>query len=112
PQFQLFIVLFLQLADPLTSQFIYPFAPQSIRDVGLTNGDETKGWVLRRTMQSLYYLTQAMTVLHWSSLSDRIGRKPVILLGLMGLSVSMYCFGLSRTFWGVVVSRSLNGALS
>ena len=49
--------------------------------------------------------------------------------GLMGLSISMYCFGLSRTFWGLVVryvsllnstqtnahthcSRSLNGALN
>ncbi|KAJ7833182.1 member of major facilitator superfamily multidrug-resistance, DHA1 sub-family [Mycena leptocephala] len=112
PQFQLVIMLLLQLADPLTSQVIYPFAPQLIRDVGITNGDETKVGYYVGTMQSLYYLTQAMTVLHWSSLSDRIGRKPVILLGLMGLSVSMYCFGLSRTFWGVVVSRSLNGALN
>ncbi|KAI0329056.1 MFS general substrate transporter [Cubamyces sp. BRFM 1775] len=32
--------------------------------------------------------------------------------GLLGLSVSMYCFGLSRTFWGAVISRSLNGALN
>jgi len=28
PWFQLSIVLFLQLAEPLTSQVIYPFAPQ------------------------------------------------------------------------------------
>jgi MFS family permease len=55
--------------------------------------------------QSLFYLTQAMTVLHWSSLSDRIGRKPVILVGLFGISASMYCFGLSRTFWGLVVIK-------
>jgi len=63
-------------------------------------------------MQSLFFLTQAFTVLHWSRLSDRIGRKPVILIGLMGLSISMFCFGLSRTFWGLLLSRSLNGALS
>ena len=44
-----------------------------------------------------------MTVLHWSRISDHIGRKPVIMLGLTGLSLSMYCFGLSRTFWGLVV---------
>ena len=41
-----------------------------------------------------------------------MGRKPVILIGLFGVSLSMYCFGLSRTFWGLVISRSLNGALN
>ncbi|KAJ7116503.1 major facilitator superfamily multidrug-resistance, DHA1 sub-family [Mycena epipterygia] len=112
PQFQLIIVLFLQLAEPLTSQVIYPFAPQLIRDIGITNGDETKVGYYVGIMQSLFFFTQALTVLHWSRLSDRIGRKPVILTGLIGLSMSMYCFGLSRTFWGLVLSRSLNGALN
>ncbi|KAJ7284506.1 member of major facilitator superfamily multidrug-resistance, DHA1 sub-family [Mycena rebaudengoi] len=112
PVFQLSIVLFLQLAEPLTSQVIYPFAPQLIRDIGITNGDETKVGYYVGMMQSLFFLTQALTVLHWSRLSDRIGRKPVILTGLIGLSMSMYCFGLSRTFWGLVLSRSLNGALN
>lgn len=44
-----------------------------------------------------------MTVLHWSRLSDHIGRKPVIMTGLFGLSLSMYSFGLSKTFWGAVL---------
>ncbi|KAJ6577481.1 MFS general substrate transporter [Mycena capillaripes] len=112
PVFQLSIVLFLQLAEPLTSQVIYPFAPQLMRDIGITHGDETKVGYYVGIMQSLFFFTQALTVLHWSRLSDRIGRKPVILFGLFGLSLSMFCFGLSRTFWGLVLSRSLNGALN
>lgn len=62
--------------------------------------------------QSIFFATQALTVLHWSRISDRVGRKPVILVGLFGLSLSMYLFGLSRTFWGLVISRSLAGALN
>ncbi|KAF8920738.1 major facilitator superfamily domain-containing protein [Mucidula mucida] len=112
PVFQLFIVLVLQLAEPLTSQVIYPFTPQLMRDIGVTHGDETKVGYYVGLMQSLFFLTQACTVLHWSRLSDRVGRKPVILLGLCGLSLSMYCFGLSKTFWGLVMSRALNGALN
>ncbi|KAJ7650817.1 member of major facilitator superfamily multidrug-resistance, DHA1 sub-family [Roridomyces roridus] len=112
PYFQLSIVLFLQLAEPLTSHVIYPFTPQLIRDIGITNGDETKVGYYVGIMQSIFYLTQAMTVLHYARISDKIGRKPVILFGLLGLSISMYCFGLSRTFWGLVLSRSLNGALN
>ncbi|KAF9441801.1 major facilitator superfamily multidrug-resistance, DHA1 sub-family [Macrolepiota fuliginosa MF-IS2] len=112
PWFQFTIVLFLQLGEPLTAQVIYPFAPQLIRDLGITNGNESKVGYYVGIMQSLFFFTQACTVLHWSRLSDRVGRKPVILIGLCGLSVSMYCFGLSRTFWGLVLSRALNGALN
>ncbi|KAF7375253.1 Major facilitator superfamily multidrug-resistance DHA1 sub-family [Mycena sanguinolenta] len=100
PLFQFSIVLFLQLAEPLTSNVIYPFAPQLMRDIGITEGDETKVGYYVGIMQSIFFLTQAMTVLHWSRISDRLGRKPIILTGLLGLSISMFCFGLSRTFWG------------
>ncbi|KAM6504117.1 member of major facilitator superfamily multidrug-resistance, DHA1 sub-family [Amanita muscaria] len=112
PWFQFSIVMFLQLAEPLTSQVIYPFTPELIRNIGITNGDETKVGYYVGMMQSIFFLTQAFTVLHWSRISDIVGRKPVILTGLFGLSVSMYLFGLSRTFWALVLSRSLNGALN
>ncbi|KAI0749529.1 MFS general substrate transporter [Daedaleopsis nitida] len=112
PWAQFSLLLVLQLAEPLTSQVIYPFAPELIRNIGITHGDETRVGYYVGLMQSIFFATQAMTVLHWSRVSDHVGRKPVIMTGLMGLSISMYCFGLSRTFWGLVVSRSLNGALN
>jgi len=112
PWRQFSIILFLQLAEPLTSQVISPFTPQLIRDIGITNGDETRVGYYVGLMHSLFFATQTLTVLHWSRLSDHIGRKPVILTGLFGLSISMYCFGLSRTFTGLVLSRALNGALN
>ncbi|KAH8114037.1 member of major facilitator multidrug-resistance DHA1 sub-family [Phellopilus nigrolimitatus] len=106
------IALFLQLAKPLSSQVIYPFVPQLIRETSITNGDETKVGYYVGMMQSIFFATETLTVLHWSRASDRIGRKPVILIGLLCLSLSMYCFGLSHSFWGLVLSRSLNGAFN
>lgn len=53
--------------------------------------------------ESLFFVTQAMTSLHWSRLSDHVGRKPIVLIGLFGASLSTLSFGLSRTFWGLVI---------
>ncbi|KAG2335852.1 hypothetical protein BDR05DRAFT_831212, partial [Suillus weaverae] len=92
PWCQFSIILFLQLAEPLTSQVIAPFAPQLIRDIGITNSDETSVGYYVGLMYSLFFASQALTVLHWSRILDHIGRKPVILIGLFGLSFSMYCF--------------------
>ncbi|KAJ7595444.1 member of major facilitator superfamily multidrug-resistance, DHA1 sub-family [Mycena floridula] len=112
PWAQLSISIFLQLAEPLTSQVIYPFSPELIRDIGITNGDESKVGYYVGIVQSIFFLAQALTVLHCSSLSDIVGRRPVILTGLFGLAVTMYAFGLSTTFWGLILSRCLNGAMN
>ncbi|KAG6829255.1 hypothetical protein H0H92_005135 [Tricholoma furcatifolium] len=104
PWTQFTIVMLLQVAEPLTMQLI--------RDIGITNGNESYVGYYVGLLQSLFFLTQAATVLHWSRMSDFIGRKPVVLIGLFGLSISMTCFGLSQTFWTLVLSRCLNGALN
>jgi MFS family permease len=58
---------------------------------------------MTRLQESLFFATEALTVLQWSRLSDHVGRKPVLLIGLLGTSASMLCFGLSRTFWRLVL---------
>jgi len=57
---------------------------------------------LPHLQESLFFVVQAFTTLYWSRLSDHVGRKPVLLIGLMGLSISNICFGLSTTFWTIV----------
>jgi hypothetical protein len=42
PKFQIFIVLLIQFAEPLTGLVIYPFVNQFVRETGITNGDERK----------------------------------------------------------------------
>ena len=50
---------------------------------------------------SAHYAAEAVTVLYWNRLSDHIGRKPVLLLCLIGAIVSAITFGLSQSFWAL-----------
>ncbi|KAI9619167.1 hypothetical protein H4Q26_011847 [Puccinia striiformis f. sp. tritici PST-130] len=45
-------------------------------------------------------------------LSDRIGRKSVLLIGLIGVSISTLAFGLSSSFWTMILARSIGGVLN
>jgi len=112
PWFQLSIVLLLQTCEPITSQSIYPYINQFISELDVTGGDERKVGYYAGLIESLFFAAEALTVLQWSRLSDHVGRKPILLIGLLGTSASMLCFGLSRTFWGLVLSRCLCGLLN
>ncbi|KAI6155625.1 major facilitator superfamily domain-containing protein [Pisolithus tinctorius] len=112
PKTQLGLVLFVLFTEPMSAQYIFPFINQLIRELGVTGGDDRKIGYYAGIIESLFFVTQALTVLSWSRLSDHVGRKPVLLVGLMGLSMSNLCFGLSRTFWALVASRCIAGALN
>ncbi|KAF8556128.1 MFS general substrate transporter [Imleria badia] len=112
PRVQIWVLLLSVLIEPIASQSIYPFINQLVREIDITGGDEAKVGYYAGMIESLFFVTQAMTVFQWSRASDYIGRKPVLLLGVFGLSISMFCFGLSRTFTGLVLSRCITGALN
>ena len=48
----------------------------------------------------------------WGGVSDRIGRKPVLMLGLVGYGLSSLLMGLSTQLWMLFGSRALSGILS
>ncbi len=51
-------------------------------------------------------------MLAWGAASDKYGRKPIMLIGLAGTTLSQIAFGFSRTFWQAVAARCLAGALN
>jgi len=104
--------MLLQLAEPITSLCISPFINRLVSELDIIGGDERKVGYYAGMIQSCFFATEAIFVLQWSMLSDRIGRKPVFLIGLSGLCISMIFFGLSRTFWTLILSRCLNGFLN
>lgn len=103
PQFQTGILMMFELVETTALMSIYPYINQLIREFDITGGDDAAVGYYVGLIDSLLYLAQALTVLSWSRLSDRIGRRPVLLMGLTGACISMICFGLSTTFWSLVI---------
>jgi DHA1 family multidrug resistance protein-like MFS transporter len=48
----------------------------------------------------------------WGGVSDRIGRKPVLMIGMLGYGLSSLLMGLSSRLWMLFASRALSGILS
>lgn len=48
----------------------------------------------------------------WGHASDRLGRRPVILLGLGGLVLALVLFGISRSLWLGYLARVLGGVFA
>ncbi len=57
-----------------------------------------------------YGLTQAILQIPLGALSDRIGRKPVIALGLVIFAIGSVVAALSDSIWGVILGRAIQGA--
>jgi DHA1 family multidrug resistance protein-like MFS transporter len=48
----------------------------------------------------------------WGTLSDRVGRKPILMIGVLGYAITMIWFGLATQLWMLFAARILSGILS
>jgi MFS transporter, DHA1 family, tetracycline resistance protein len=58
-----------------------------------------------------FSLMQFLLAPWWGRLSDRIGRRPVLLVGLAGSCLSYLLFALAGSFWILLLSRMLAGGM-
>ncbi|MGY4024392.1 MFS transporter [Aeromonas rivuli] len=58
----------------------------------------------------IYGLTQALLQIPCGLLSDRIGRKPLIVGGLLMFALGSVIAALTHSIWGVILGRALQGS--
>lgn len=61
---------------------------------------------------SAFAIAEASTAVMWGSLSDRYGRKPIILMGLAGTAVSSLLLGFAKNYWIAFFARLVGGLLN
>jgi MFS family permease len=61
---------------------------------------------------SAFAVAEACTAMIWGTISDRYGRKPIILIGLAGTALSSLVFGFAKNFWVALGARVIGGLLN
>ena len=99
------ILSFTLLVVMLGYGMIQPIIPFLITRLGASGRD-------MGILASVYAAMQLVCAPFWGTLSDRIGRKPVLLIGVLGYAIAMFIFGISTRFWMLFVARTFSGVLS
>ncbi|KAJ2549845.1 hypothetical protein EV175_004289 [Coemansia sp. RSA 1933] len=97
-----------RLAEPIGMTLILPFMYQMVGGFDIVHDPKDISFYAGLLLTS-FSICKAATVMQWGILSDRIGRRPVILLGLLGNLLTFVLFGVSKSFTWALVARSLNG---
>lgn len=110
PRKQIALLAIIALAEQTALNSISPYLP----DMASTfpEVDATKVGVYVGTIASAFAFAQLATNFFWGWLSDRIGRKPVILLGTMLTAACFVAFGFCKNLWQAVLVQALMGVVN
>lgn len=110
PKRQLAILAVIALSEQTALNSISPYLPQMASTFPEV-GDGQVGLYVG-VIASSFALAQFTTNFFWGWLSDRIGRKPVVLMGTLLTAACFVAFGFCRTLWQAVVVQALMGLVN
>lgn len=110
---QLAILTFARLSEPLAQTSLQAYLFYQLRSFDPSLPDSTIS-TQAGILQGSFTAAQFLTAVWWGRLADAgwMGRKRVLLIGLLGTCVSSLGFGLSKSFTTAVVFRTLGGLLN
>ncbi|QLE46237.1 MFS transporter (plasmid) [Nostoc sp. C052] len=107
--FLLLVCLFVVMIGFGVSLPVLPFYAKHLHAAGIPR--ETIA-IHITLLTSIYALAQFITAPFWGQLSDRIGRRPLILIGIAGSAIAQLLFGFASSMTMLYVVRAFGGVLS
>lgn len=90
---------------------IFPYIYFMIEDFHITE-DKSRISFYAGMVTSAFTFAEFSTGLLWGRLSDKIGRKPVLLTGLIGTAISVLIFGFAPNLTVALIARAVGGLLN
>lgn len=100
----------MRLAEPIALTSIFPYAWPLVKKFQV--GDEKDASFYAGLLISAFALAESLTGMYWGSLSDRVGRKPVLLVGCTGTMLSLMMVGFASNIWIALAGRAIGGFLN
>ncbi|KAI0184404.1 major facilitator superfamily domain-containing protein [Xylaria flabelliformis] len=110
PLKQLTILAICRFSEPIAFNSILAYTYVMVKD--LNGGEDPDTAFYAGLLVSAYAVAEALTAIGWGALSDRYGRKPVVIFGLGGVAISSLIFGLAKNYWVALLARFVGGALN
>ena len=110
PKKQLAVLAVIALSEQTALNSISPYLPQMAST--FPEVDHSKVGLYVGLIASSFALAQFATNFFWGWLSDRVGRKPVILLGTLLTAACFVAFGFCRTLWQAIVVQAFMGLVN
>ena len=110
PTKQLAILAVIALAEQTALNSISPYLPQMAATFPEVESGQVGLYV--GVIASSFALAQFATNFLWGWLSDRVGRKPVILMGTLFTAACFMAFGFCRTLWQAIIVQVFMGLLN
>lgn len=63
-------------------------------------------------LMTVYALCQFIFAPVWGAYSDKVGRKPVLLLGMVGFALTFFLFAMASSLWMLFLARIAGGIFS
>lgn len=111
PMIQLLVLCVMRLSEPMVFTSILPFIAQMLHE-NMPQVPKRELGYYAGLIESVFALVQVGCVFFWGRASDSFGRKPVLLIGLVGTFVSVNAFGLAKTLPQMILARSLAGVMN
>ena len=105
---QLLVLFLVTFIDMIGFGIVIPFLTYLVDDLATEGGIEAVGlWV--GLVMTAYPMAQFLSAPLWGGLSDRIGRRPILMIGLVGNTFCFALFGLAPTLFIAIAARFLAG---
>ena len=100
-----------RICEPIAFMSVFPYVYYMVQSFNITEDDRQISFYAGMVTSS-FALAEFSTSMLWGKLSDKIGRKPVLILGLFGTMISMLVFGFATSLPAALLGRALGGLLN
>lgn len=110
PKGQLAILAVIALAEQTALNSISPYLPDMAGTFPEVEAGQIGLYV--GLIASAFALAQFATNFFWGWLSDKVGRKPIVLIGTLLTAATFVAFGFCRTLWQAVLVQAIMGVVN